>query len=211
MLYTGLVWSGVFKMRVPRAYYCKGSYFKCSSSLLRLDHLVYPLPSDGGLGVHATIDVVGAVKFGPNTEWLKEQQQPQQQPPQQRSREGEWEHLLGPPSGVSMYSVDETLRDTFIREINKYLPIVQADWIQPDYAGIRPKLIAPSSASDSHNNNSNNRIDSFGRDLSDFIVEGPQQHGLPGLVNLYGIESPGLTSSLAIGEYVANMVTNKQQ
>ena len=57
-----------------------------------------------------------------------------------------------------------------------------------DYAGIRPKLY------------------DRGEPAADFQIQGPADHGIPGLVNLYGIESPGLTSSLAIGEWVAGLV-----
>ena len=56
------------------------------------------------------------------------------------------------------------------------------------YAGIRPKLQAP------------------GELAKDFVIQGPLEHGVPGLVNLFGIESPGLTSSLAIGDYVSRML-----
>ena len=57
--------------------------------------------------------------------------------------------------------------------------------LQPDYAGIRPKLTGP------------------GEPAADFMVEGPEQHQLPGLIHLFGIESPGLTSALSIAEDVA--------
>ncbi len=60
--------------------------------------------------------------------------------------------------------------------------------IQPDYAGIRPKLQAP------------------GEDARDFMVQGPLDHGIDGLVNLYGIESPGLTASLAIAAHVSGLL-----
>ena len=59
--------------------------------------------------------------------------------------------------------------------------------MQPAYSGIRPKLSGP------------------GEPARDFVIDGPPQHGLPGLVQLFGIESPGLTSALAIGERVAQL------
>ena len=60
--------------------------------------------------------------------------------------------------------------------------------LQPGYAGIRPKISGPTEPA------------------ADFVVQGPDTHGIPGLVNLYGIESPGLTSSLAIAEHVAGLL-----
>ena len=56
--------------------------------------------------------------------------------------------------------------------------------LQPGYTGIRPKISGPKEPA------------------ADFLIQGPKEHGVPGLVNLYGIESPGLTASLAIGEHV---------
>ena len=72
-----------------------------------------------------------------------------------------------------------------IRAHQKYLLTEDADGaLQPGYAGIRPKLQAP------------------GEDPKDFLIQGPADHGLPGLVNLYGIESPGLTASLDLADRV---------
>ena len=83
------------------------------------------------------------------------------------------------------YSVDGTRRDAFAESIRTYWPNVSKDRLAPGYAGVRPKLIRP------------------GDPPGDFVIQGPDEHEVPGLVNLYGIESPGLTSSLAIGEQVA--------
>jgi L-2-hydroxyglutarate oxidase LhgO len=74
--------------------------------------------------------------------------------------------------------------DAFYAEVRKYWPALQDGSLIPGYAGIRPKINAPHEAS------------------RDFVLQGPQTHGVPGLVNLFGIESPGLTSSLAIGAAV---------
>ena len=75
--------------------------------------------------------------------------------------------------------------DAFYQEVRKYWPDLQDGSLQPGYAGIRPKISGPHEAS------------------ADFCIQGPAVHGVKGLVNLFGIESPGLTSSLAIGEAVA--------
>ncbi len=86
------------------------------------------------------------------------------------------------------YSVDPNRGDNFYAAIRKYWPDLEDGSLQPGYAGIRPKLQAP------------------GEPAHDFRIDGPRTHGIPGLVNLFGIESPGLTSSLPIGDYVAELV-----
>jgi len=80
--------------------------------------------------------------------------------------------------------VDPRRGDAFYAEVRKYWPALQDGALQPGYAGIRPKINAPHEAA------------------ADFMIQGPAEHGVPGLVNLLGIESPGLTSSLAIAEEV---------
>ena len=87
------------------------------------------------------------------------------------------------------YSVDSARRDAFAEAVRTYWPDVDRDRLAPGYAGVRPKLIRP------------------GEPPGDFVIQGPDVHGVPGLVNLYGIESPGLTSSLAIGEQVAGVLS----
>jgi L-2-hydroxyglutarate oxidase LhgO len=80
--------------------------------------------------------------------------------------------------------VDPARGDAFYAEVRKYWPALQDGGLIPGYAGIRPKINAPHEAA------------------RDFVLDGPATHGVPGLVNLFGIESPGLTSSLAIGAAV---------
>lgn len=84
--------------------------------------------------------------------------------------------------------VDPRRGDAFYAAIRSYWPDLPDGALVPDYAGIRPKISGPTEPA------------------ADFVISGPQQHGVPGLVNLFGIESPGLTSSLAIAERVAAMV-----
>lgn len=88
------------------------------------------------------------------------------------------------------YSVDPAKRDAFVRYIRRFWPDVEADRLAPDYAGIRPKLHGP------------------GEPQPDFQLHGRDTHGLDGLAALFGIESPGLTSSLAIGEAVAELLND---
>jgi L-2-hydroxyglutarate oxidase LhgO len=82
------------------------------------------------------------------------------------------------------YDVDGTRADRFYASIRRYWPGLADGTLQPGYAGIRPKLQSPSTPP------------------QDFMIQGPESHGIPGLVNLFGIESPGLTASLAIAEAV---------
>jgi L-2-hydroxyglutarate oxidase LhgO len=86
------------------------------------------------------------------------------------------------------YAVDPRRGDKFYDDIRRYWPDLPDGALAPDYAGIRPKL-GPA-----------------GSPILDFRIEGPAQHGVPGLVNLFGIESPGLTSCLAIAEHVAGLI-----
>jgi L-2-hydroxyglutarate oxidase LhgO len=87
------------------------------------------------------------------------------------------------------YSVDPAKAQAFSAYIRKFWPDVPEDLLVPDYAGVRPKLHGP------------------GEPQPDFQLRGADTHGLEGLMALFGIESPGLTSSLAIGEAVAEHLT----
>ncbi len=82
-------------------------------------------------------------------------------------------------------TVDPRRGDVFYAEIRKYWPALPGKSLAPAYAGIRPKIAFGTNA------------------FSDFVIQGPRVHGVTGLINLFGIESPGLTSALAIGEHVA--------
>lgn len=93
---------------------------------------------------------------------------------------------------VEDYSVDPAKAEAFYAYIRQFWPGLPDDSLTPDYAGIRPKLHGP------------------GEVQPDFRLDGPERNGLPGLVTMFGIESPGLTSSLAIGEAVANMANDNQ-
>jgi|AP95_1055475.scaffolds.fasta_scaffold01468_2 L-2-hydroxyglutarate oxidase LhgO len=143
---------------IPKQYLCKGNYF-IYQARNPFFHLIYPVPDTGGagLGVHATIDMGGQVKFGPDVEYIEE----------------------------ADYSVSETSFSHSIEAIRRYFPSLDDRHLAPGYAGIRPKLQGP------------------GDSPEDFIIQGFESHEINGLVNLYGIESPGLTSSMAIAETVS--------
>jgi L-2-hydroxyglutarate oxidase LhgO len=142
---------------VPKQSFAKGNYF----SLLGkqpFSHLIYPVPEAAGLGIHATIDMAGRVKFGPDVEWVEDDQD---------------------------LVVDPARAERFYAAIRTYWPGLKDGTLVADYAGIRPKLHGPSEP------------------MPDFRIDGPEVHGVAGLGNLLGIESPGLTSSLAIAELAA--------
>ncbi len=82
------------------------------------------------------------------------------------------------------YTVDPARGEAFYAAVRSYWPDLRDGALQPGYAGIRPKISGP------------------GEPAADFVVQGPAAHGVPGLVNLYGIESPGLTASLALADEV---------
>lgn len=85
--------------------------------------------------------------------------------------------------------VDPARGEAFYAEVRKYWPGLPDGALLPGYAGMRPKISGPDEPA------------------ADFCIDGPAGHGLPGLVNLFGIESPGLTSCLAIGEHVAGLLS----
>ncbi|CAM8940672.1 unnamed protein product [Rhodiola kirilowii] len=159
---------GLTKETFPCHYYARGCYFTLSNTKSPpFSHLIYPIPEDGGLGVHVTLDMNGHVKFGPDVEWID------------------------PVDDVSSflnrfdYSVRADRAEKFYPEVRKYYPNLMDGSLEPGYSGIRPKLSGPN------------------KTPTDFLIQGGDVHGVPGLLNLFGIESPGLTSSLAIAEYIA--------
>ena len=82
------------------------------------------------------------------------------------------------------YSVDPARGEVFYAAVRTYWPELRDGSLQPGYAGIRPKISGPADPA------------------ADFVVQGPEVHGVPGLVNMYGIESPGLTASLPLADEV---------
>jgi L-2-hydroxyglutarate oxidase LhgO len=124
--------------------------------------LIYPVPVPGGLGVHVTLDLAGRMRFGPDVEWIEQEN----------------------------YDVDAGRADAFYQRIRAYWPRLPDHSLTPDYAGIRPKLTGK------------------GEPAADFMIEGPKDHGLPRLVHLFGIESPGLTCALSLGEEVASYLSS---
>jgi L-2-hydroxyglutarate oxidase LhgO len=118
------------------------------------------MPAAAGLGIHATLDLAGKVRFGPDVEWVDEIE----------------------------YPVEVARAASFYDAIRTYWPALRDGALAPSYAGIRPKLAGP------------------GEPAADFRIDTPREHGVHGLVNLLGIESPGLTASLAIGEHLPGVL-----
>lgn len=151
--------AGVRPGSIPPRYLAKGHYFTLSGpSPFR--RLVYPLPIDGGLGIHVTLDMANQVRFGPDVSWVDDVE----------------------------YSFDASRLGDFVEAIRRYYPGLHAEALEAGYTGIRPKL-GPA-----------------GSGIQDFLIQGHDAHGVPGLVNLYGIESPGLTAALAIADHVAEVL-----
>ncbi len=147
---------GYPKERIPSLRLARGNYFSLTRAA-PFARLIYPLPVDGGMGVHLTLDLGGAARFGPDVEWVDRID----------------------------FNVDARRAQLFYPSIRAYWPQLPDGALQPAYAGIRPKLSGP------------------GEPPHDFVIDGPGQHGLPGLIQLFGFESPGLTSSLAVGQRVS--------
>ena len=153
---------GFPREHIPKIFYGKGSYFELTGKS-PFARLIYPAPptSGGHLGIHMTLDLSGAARFGPDLEWV---------------------------DGVD-YRVEPSRAADFGDAIKEYWPQLEATRLKPAYAGVRPKLSGP------------------GEGARDFHISGPAEHGVAGIVNLFGMESPGLTSSLALGDYIAAMLT----
>ncbi|MEI9407620.1 NAD(P)/FAD-dependent oxidoreductase [Mesorhizobium salmacidum] len=144
---------------VPRQWLARGNYFALPGRS-PFSRLIYPVPVEGGLGIHLTLDLAGNARFGPDVEWI---------------------------DSVD-YTVEPGRSAVFYEAIRRYWPDLAGDALQPAYAGIRPKLSGPGQAS------------------ADFMIQGPADHGASQIVNLFGIESPGLTASLAIADHVVELL-----
>ena len=153
--------AGALGTQSPRLRFARGHYFSLAARA-PFSRLIYPLPVDGGLGVHLTLDLGGQARFGPDVQWLP-----------------------GTDAATLDYAVDPALAPAFEAEVRRYWPGLPPGALQPAYSGIRPKLSGP------------------GEPAADFMIDA----SLPGLVQLFGIESPGLTASLALAEEVADRLT----
>ena len=168
---AGLGAVDIHNMIVPASqakqmYYAKGNYFSYPASAPKVSTLIYPAPEPGagGLGTHLTLDLAGRIKFGPDVDWVDS------------------------PDDLA---VNSARLPEAIKAVKKYLPDLDETQLQPDYAGIRPKLGKAGAVAQ-------------GKGFVDFVIR--KEEGYEGWVNLLNIESPGLTSSLAIAEKVEGLL-----
>ena len=145
----------VDKASVPPHFMAKGQYFS-SRKKPPFSHLIYPVPANGGLGVHLTFDSGGGARFGPDIKWVDEMN-----------------YRVNPDDGA-----------VFHAQISRYWPALERCDLVPAWAGVRPKITPDGSG------------------FQDFTIHNESDHGAEGVIALYGIDSPGLTSSLALADYV---------
>ncbi len=147
--------SGMPGHKVPPLFLSKGNYYSLTGRS-PVSRLIYPVPHDGGLGVHLTLDLGGQARFGPDVEWIENVD----------------------------YDVHAARSEVFYEAIRRYWPDLPDGALSASYSGIRPKIERP------------------GGPNTDFLIQGEETHGVRGLINLFGIESPGLTACLSIADVV---------
>ena len=150
---------GIDLSRVPKNRYVKGNYFKTFKKI-DFDNLIYPIPEAGGLGIHLTYDLSGNARFGPDVEFIDDEN----------------------------YHVNEDRKKAFVDAISQYIEGITAEDLYADYSGIRPKIVLK------------------GEILNDFYIKDDLVRGTNKIINIMGIESPGITSSLAISKYVIQLL-----
>lgn len=146
----------------PDIQFAKGHYFTYQRRT-PFQHLVYPVPVAGGLGIHLTLDLQGQARFGPDVAWIEN-------------------------IDYSFDDVEGARRAEFERAVRTYWPGISASSLVQGYVGIRPKT------------------SKAGAPARDFEIHGPREHGIPRMVALYGIESPGLTACLSLADYCCGMI-----
>lgn len=211
-------------------WYSKGnyaSYSRAKGGVDSVQRLIYPLPDMGGskdkhghqgLGTHLTVDLNGNIRFGPDTDWLR--------PPDQQMKADWWNHhmvALQPSSATINQAGEEERLDAMYESVTSYLPNIKRQGLSADYAGVRPKLVGPAGGFSDftilHHTATQlqeqkvkqlafNQDDALqSKDARDALYVGSWQDSpQPSLITLCGIESPGLTSSLALAEVVSNLI-----
>ncbi len=150
---------GVDQDTIPGRYMAKGQYFTTTKKP-PFHHLIYPVPSGGGLGIHLTLDTAGGARFGPDIAWVDDVD----------------------------YQVNPNDAGKFHKLISGYWPDLDEQDLVPAWAGIRPKIVADGSV------------------FQDFTPHDKQVHGAEGVISLFGMDSPGLTSSLALADHIIGMM-----
>ena len=145
--------------------YCKGQYFKLGTKKSSyIKRLIYPVlkPKATALGIHATPNLSGMVRLGPDEKFIDR--------------------------GQIDYNVDEEAKGPFYDSCSRFLPFLDKEDLSQDTSGVRPKLQGE------------------GELFRDFVIKEESEKGLPGFINLIGIESPGLTAAPAIAGMVLDMI-----
>ncbi|MEE8359570.1 MAG: NAD(P)/FAD-dependent oxidoreductase [Candidatus Omnitrophota bacterium] len=145
--------------------YCKGQYFKLGTKKSSyIKRLIYPVPKPKAtaLGIHATPNLSGMVRLGPDEKFIDR--------------------------GQIDYNVDEEAKGPFYDSCSRFLPFLDKEDLSQDTSGVRPKLQGE------------------GELFRDFVIKEESEKGLPGFINLIGIESPGLTAAPAIAGMVLDMI-----
>lgn len=152
-----------------RLYPCKGAYFVVHNADKAglVTRLVYPPPPPSlkKLGIHVTKDLAGRMRIGPDSHY----------------------------AATQSYRVNPLKAAEFVKAVQAFLPFLTAEDLQPDMAGIRPKLLSP-----------------CGAPARDFIIAHEAERGLPGIFNLIGLEAPGLTACLSIAGRVGVLMAEAQ-
>lgn len=144
---------------VPKRFMSKGQYFAMTGKS-PFSTLIYPTPHSAALGIHLTLDLAGQARFGPDHQWVEEEN----------------------------YDVNPADVDHIYDVVRRYYPGLKDGILHADYAGIRCKTQGP------------------GDPPQDWKIFGPEVHGIAGHVHLFGMESPALTSCLAIGAHVTGLL-----
>ena len=134
---------GLISNQVPKAYFAKGNYFSLSGKS-PFSYLIYPIPEPGGLGVHLTLDMGGQAKFGPDVEWLDIEQE-----------------------GQIDYTVDPRRSEGFYEAVRRYWPDLKDGSLQPDYSGVRAKIVPPNAPA------------------GDFYFDGPRRYLVDGPILIH--------------------------
>jgi 2-hydroxyglutarate dehydrogenase len=200
---TGLAGPHILNALLPPSawistFYARGTYMSYQGpGVQNVKRLLYPCPdivpkkSFQSLGTHLTLDLAGRVKFGPDLEWIE--------PLHDASDDSEapefWKNFLA-PSTDRITSVHATVKS--------YLPNISKSGIQPDYVGIRPKLCGP----DGGFVDFTIRTHSFGMGGASGRRGPGRADGI--LISVLGIESPGLTASLGIAEFVEEVLNGNE-
>jgi len=146
-----------------KLHYYKGEYFSVAGGKGKLvKRLIYPVPMPKvtSVGIHVTFDLEGRMRLGPGIEYV---------------------------DSIN-YAVNNRHKQLFYDSVRKFLPFIEYDDLEPEMAGIRPRLQVAD------------------EDIRDFVIRDESDKGLPGFINLIGMESPGLTAAPAIAEYVLGLI-----